>query len=112
MKKGRILFIELFIKIILHRYSIAQILPTSKGFEKALLASHKKSVLNKKVNKRLCHIIWLIFDGKILRNTSRFARLQTVELGQCNESIVLEHRSRENYALTHLAPERHYQCLS
>jgi len=27
----------------------------------------------------LCHIIWLIFDGKILRNTVHFVRLQTAE---------------------------------
>ena len=26
---------------------------------------------------RLCHIIWLIFDGRILWNTSYFVRLQT-----------------------------------
>ena len=31
------------------------------------------------LNKRLCHITWLIFDGKILRNTSCFVRLQTTE---------------------------------
>ena len=30
----------------------------------------------KRLKIRLCHIIWLIFDGKILRNTVFFARLQ------------------------------------
>ena len=38
---------------------------------------------------RLCHITWLIFDGKILRNTSRFARLQTAGGMRPHKTLVL-----------------------
>ena len=43
----------------------------------------------------LCHITWLIFDGKI---TAKYYAFCSVTyrwvLGQCNEDIVLDHRSR------------------
>ena len=36
-----------------------------------------QGLLIRPLKQRLCHIIWLIFDGKLLRNTACFARLQT-----------------------------------
>ena len=36
----------------------------------------------------LCHITWLIFDGKILRNTLYFARLQTTEGMRPHKTLV------------------------
>ena len=40
------------------------------------------------MKNRLCPNIQLIFDGKILQNTSRFARLQTAEGMRPRETLV------------------------
>ena len=46
--------------------------------------------------KRSCHLTWLIFDGKILRNTACFARLHTRQVSTIAKHLSFLYFSRQN----------------